>query len=64
VPAFTWLDAVMFLVAVLIYVTLLAVGPDLGPKEGGAVYPNSRGKMNRGLLDTRHDTRGISCSAA
>jgi hypothetical protein len=34
-PAFTWLDSVMFLVVVAIYVTLFAVGPDLGPKEAG-----------------------------
>jgi hypothetical protein len=42
-PALTWLDAVMFLVAVAIYFTLFAVGPDRGPKEAGTVHP-IRGK--------------------
>jgi hypothetical protein len=46
VPVFTWLDAVMFLVVVAIYVTLFAVGPDLGPKEAGSVHPIS-GKPTR-----------------
>jgi hypothetical protein len=45
-PAFTWLDSVMFLVVVAIYVTLFAVGPDLGPKEAGTVHPIS-GKPKR-----------------
>jgi hypothetical protein len=36
VPVFTWLDAVMLLVVVAIYITLFAVGPDLGPKKPGA----------------------------
>jgi hypothetical protein len=59
-PALTWLDFVMFLAVVAVYVTLFAVGPDLGPKEAGTVHPISgkRGKMNRGLFDTRHDTTG------
>ena len=45
-PALTWLDAVMFLVAVAIYVTLFAVGPELGPKAAGTAHPIS-GKPTR-----------------
>ena len=45
-PVFTWLGAVMFLVVVAIYVTLFAVGPELGPKAAGTVHPIS-GKSTR-----------------
>jgi hypothetical protein len=45
-PALTWLDFVMLLAVVAVYVTLFAVGPDLGPKEAGTVHPIS-GKPTR-----------------
>jgi hypothetical protein len=38
-PAFNWLDSVMFLVVVAIYVMLFAVGPELGQNEAGTVHP-------------------------
>lgn len=56
-PAFTWLDSVMFLVVVAIYVTLFAVRPDRGPKEAGIVHPIS-GKPTR-----KDDSRSIRHAA-
>lgn len=38
-PAFTWLDAAMFLVTVGIYAALFVIGPDRGPKQLGTVHP-------------------------
>lgn len=60
-PVFTWLDAVLFLVVVAVYVTLFAVEPDLCSKEAPTTRPISAKPMRKDEshpFDTQPDATG------